>query len=420
MSFPSVFNTLPQHETLWRLIWMRTIALACELAGVIAASLWLGVKLPVAALLTIMLLLAAFNGWTWWRMQQPRPVGDIGFFLQLLVDVLALSALLYFSGGATNPFVSFYLPALAVGAAILPWRFALSLAVFSLACYSVMMFSYVPLHMMDHNMAVDYHLIGMWANFVLSAGLIAWFVGRSSHALRERDAQLASAREQQLQNERMLALGTQAASIAHEMGTPLSTIALIAGDLKNEARQNASLAAHAEDIATIETQIALCKTSLDRMGRTSDAMHPAALVPVTEWLKDFIEKWRLRCPSTRLKLSIEESSARMSSAQDLGHILLTLLDNAARAADRTDTAIQLSLHFENHEVILQVEDQGPGISPDLLKRLGYERVTSSSGGQGLGLMLAFATAHRISAQIALSSSPGKGTTATIRIPIHAA
>ena len=418
MQPPSIFRALPQHETLWRLIWMRTIALACELAGVATATLWLDVHLPVTALLTVMLLLAAFNGWTWWRMQRPQPVGEIAFFFQVCIDVIALSALLYFSGGATNPFVSFYLPALAVGAAILPWRFALFLALLSLACYSVMMFSYVPLHVMDHSMAVNYHLIGMWANFVLSAGLIAWFVGRSSLALRERDAQLALAREQQAQNERILALGTQAASVAHEMGTPLSTIALIAGDLKSEVQQNASLSAYVEDIATIETQIALCKTSLDRLGRTNDVLPAAKPVPAAEWLKDFIEKWRLRCPATRVKLSVEENNAQIADPQNLGHILLTLLDNAAHAAVGMGDSIDISLVFEPHAAVIRIEDRGPGISPELLNRLGYERVTSTSGGQGLGLMLAFATARRMGAHIALSPDHDGGTTATVTLPLH--
>jgi two-component system, sensor histidine kinase RegB len=423
MLFPSLFKVLPQHETLWRLIWMRAIALTCQLTGVVAATLWLEVHFAVAPVLTVMLLLAAFNGWTWWRMQQPQPVGDLALFLQLFIDVAALSALLYLSGGATNPFVSFYLPALAVGASILPWRFALALAAFSLASYSVMMSTYVPLHVMNHDMAVNYHLIGMWANFALSAGLITWFVARMSRALRVRDAQLALAREQHLQNERMIALGTQAASAAHELGTPLSTIAVIAGDLKHEIAQNASLAMYGEDIATIETQIALCKASLDRMGTTAGAVPPVAPVTATAWLKQFIETWRLRCPATRLTLSFSASDAQIANAQDLGQILLTLLDNAAYAAyaaGGTNTPVSLSLRFEHRSAIVQIKDRGPGISPALLKRLGYEQVDSSSGGQGLGLMLAFATARQVGARIALSSRQGEGTTATVTAPIHEA
>jgi two-component system, sensor histidine kinase RegB len=422
MQLPAIFRPLPQHEALGRLIWMRAIALSFEALGVAAAVLWLEVHLPVQPVLIVMALLGAFNMWSWWRMQKPEPIGDAGLFFQLFIDIAALSALLYLMGGATNPFVSLYLPALAVAAAILPWRLALILAIVSLAAYSAMMSHYIPLHVMDHEMAMSYHLVGMWINFALSAGLITWFVGRRSRLLREKDAQLALAREQHLKNEQMIALGTQAASAAHEMGTPLSTIALIAGDLKHDSARNAELAAYREDIATIETQIALCKASLDRMGGAAggEAAPPDAPVALENWLAQFIEKWRVRCPATQLKLASAANDARIRNAPDLGQILLILLDNAAHAASRTDTPVSVALSVATNAAVIRVEDQGPGISTELLKRLGSEQVASASGGQGIGLMLAFATARQIGARMTLSSEPGAGTTATVTIPLHEA
>ncbi|UTY57250.1 ATP-binding protein [Massilia sp. erpn] len=416
MQLPAIFRSLPQHEALGRLVWMRAIALSFETCGVLAAALWLDVFLPIEAALVVMALLASFNMWSWWRMQNPRPVGEIGLFYQLLVDVLALSALLYLTGGATNPFVSLYLPALAVAAAILPLALALVLAIAALAAYSAMITHYVPLHVMDHHMAMNYHLVGMWINFALSAGLITWFVGRRSRTLRERDAQLALAREQHLKSAQMIALGTQAASAAHEMGTPLSTIALIADDLKHDFAQDANFAAYRADIATIETQIALCKASLQRLG----AAAPGTVVPVADWLAQFIEKWRLRCPATKLKLALPPSEARIGNAQDLAQILLILLDNAAFAASRADTELAITLSVAGANAWIRIEDHGPGIARELLKRLGGEQVKSTSGGQGIGLMLAFATASQIGGRIDLTSTPGTGTTATVTIPLHEA
>lgn len=401
---------------------MRLIAVSVEAFGVVVAAAWLEVHLPVEPVFFVLGLLTAFNTWTWWRMQRPEPVGNAGLFVQLFVDIAALSVLLYLTGGATNPFVSFYLPALAVAAAILPWGYALLLAVFSLAAYSAMMSNYVPLHVMDHDMAMSYHLVGMWANFALSAGLITWFVGRRSRTLREMDAQLALAREQHLKNEQMIALGTQAASAAHEMGTPLSTIALIAGDLKHDFAQQAELSMYREDIATIEQQIALCKASLERMTVTANkaAVSPGAPVALTAWLTQFIETWRLRCPAIQLKLSAPASTARIRNEHDLGRILLILLDNAAHAASVTNTGIGVLLAVEGNAAAIRVEDQGPGIAPELLRRLGAEQVKSASGGQGLGLMLAFATASQMDASVKLSSRPGTGTTATVTVPLHEA
>lgn len=421
MQCPAIFRPLPQHEALGRLIWMRAIALSFEALGVAAATWRLEVHLPLQPVLAVMALLAAFNMWSWWRMQQPEPVGDAGLFCQLLIDIAALSALLYLTGGATNPFVSLYLPALAVAAAILPWRFALVLALIALIAYSAMMSTYMPLHVMDHDLAMSYHLVGMWINFALSAGLITWFVGRRSRLLREKDAQLALAREQHLKNEQMIALGTQAASAAHEMGTPLSTIALIAGDLKHDFTRKAELAAYRQDIGTIETQIALCKASLDRMG--GEAAAPDNPVSLEDWLAQFIEQWRVRYPATRLTLGSAANDARdapIRCASDLGRILLIVLDNAAFAAARADTPVSVVLSVAADTAVIRVEDQGPGVSTELLKRLGSEQVASASGGQGIGLMLAFATARQIGARITLSSEPGAGMTATVTIPLHEA
>lgn len=419
MQFPLILKPLPQHEALGRLVWMRTIALFFEALGVAVAAWRLEVSLPLAPVLAVMALLGAFNLGTWRRMQRPEPVGDGGLFFQLFIDIAALSAMLYLTGGATNPFVSLYLPALAVAAAILPWRLALVLAMCSLAAYSLMMSRYVPLHVTDHDMAMNYHLVGMWINFALSAGLITWFVGRRSRMLREKDAQLALARERHLKNEQMIALGTQAASTAHEIGTPLSTIALIAGDLKHDFAQHAALAAYRDDIATIEMQIALCKASLERMGDAAGgAVRTQDSVGVAGWLAQFVEKWRVRCPGTRLKLFAGASEARIRHARDLGQILLILIDNAAHAASATNTPVGVHLDVQSDCAVIRVEDKGPGIAPELLNRLGSEQVESACGGLGIGLMLAFASARQIGARITLSSVPGAGTMATVTLPLH--
>jgi len=271
----------------------------------------------------------------------------------------------------------------------------------------------------DPDQAVTYHLTGMWANFALSAGLITWFVARMSGALRERDAQLALARQQHAQSERISALGMLAANAAHEMGTPLSTIAVIAGDLRHEAKHNAMLHTYSEDLATIEGQIALCKASIERMGLRGsvEPEAPAAPLALCKWLENFIEQWRLRYPATRLELVLPPGNACIRDAHTIGQILLILLDNAAQASAHADTPIRLSLTVQESSAVIEIKDEGQGIATDLLKRLGYEPVRSTSGGQGIGLMLAFASARQFGAGIELASQPGKGTMATLTMPL---
>jgi two-component system, sensor histidine kinase RegB len=418
MIFPTIFRVLPQHEALRTLVLMRLVALVGQVLVVALAQFWLGISLPLPPLFAAIAFLAAFNLWTWRRLQRPQPASETELFIQLLTDVATLSALLYFSGGATNPFVSFYLPALAVAAAILPWLHACVLAMVSVGCYSLMTSMYVPLAVMNAERAVTYHLAGMWANFAVSAGLITWFVARMSTALRERDRQLALAREQHLQSERLVALGAQAASAAHQMGTPLSTVALLAGELLHEAGTDAALAVYRDDLATIEAQIALCKAALDQMGKKAKEGTAAAATSVAagDWLAGFVQEWRLRHPEVQLQLSLPGATARIGETPAVAQILQILLDNAVQASTGAAAAVALSLTEEPDAVILRVTDHGAGIAPDLLKRLGYEPVASTSGGQGIGLLLAFASARQIGATLSLSACLPAGTCATLRLP----
>ncbi|WP_211443197.1 ATP-binding protein [Collimonas humicola] len=423
MDLPPIFSTLPQHQILSRLIWMRWIAIVAQLLVIAAVHLTLDVGLSAGALKSlfgVIALLGIFNLLSWWRMRHARPAGDSELFMQLLIDVSSLSLLLYFSGGATNPFVSFYLPALAVAAAILPWRLAFVLALYAFASYSLLTYVYQPLHIHDSSRGMAYHLAGMWVNFAVSAALITWFVTRISANLRQREAQLAQARERQLQGERMVALGAQAAGAAHEMGTPLATIALIAGELRNESRQSPALLAYGADLALIEQQIAVCKHALERMRVDADPRAASGPHGLKEWLGKFIDAWRLRHPAVKLSLSLPEQDGMSNDIQVLGQILLTLLDNAARAAAASDGRVQVTLTMAAAGALIRVQDDGAGIDADLLPRLGYQPVASSADGKGIGLLLAFESARQIGAGIRLSSPPagaGRGTVADFTLAL---
>jgi two-component system, sensor histidine kinase RegB len=423
MDLPLIFSILPQHQILSRLIWMRWVAIVAQLLVIAGVHFTLDVGLSAGALKSLFCVIAflcAFNLLSWWRMRYARPAADSELFVQLLTDISCLSLLLYFSGGATNPFVSFYLPALAVAAAILPWRQAFMLALYAFASYSLLTYVYQPLHIHDSSRGMAYHLAGMWVNFAVSAALITWFVTRISGNLRQREAQLAQARERQLQGDRLVALGAQAASAAHEMGTPLSTIAVIAGELRNDARQSPALAAYAADLAVIEQQIAVCKKALDRMRVEADPQAVAGPRAIKEWLSKFIDGWRLRYPAINLSLSLPEQDGMSNKVQVLGQILLTLLDNAARAVTPNGGQVQVTLLLAAASAVIRVQDNGDGIDADLLLRLGYQPVASNADGKGIGLMLAFESARQLGAEIKLTSTaagPGSGTIAEITVAL---
>ena len=195
-----------------RLIALRNIALAGQLLAVWIAVTSLHIMLPLRPLIAVIAGMAAVNLLTWWRVHRPWPVREIEFFAHLALDVAEFTALLYFSGGSTNPFVILYLLPLALTAVALPAAYAWAMAAVTVGCYTLLMFFYIPLphgHV-GHESDFSLHVIGMWLGFLLSATLIAWFAVRMGETRRSRDRLLAQMREDELRNERILALGTLA------------------------------------------------------------------------------------------------------------------------------------------------------------------------------------------------------------------
>ena len=268
--------TAPSSSNLRRILVLRGFVIGGLVLAGLAAIQLLELPLPLPPLLSVIGLLTLVNLLTWWRLRQPWPVADGEFFAQLLVDVLAITVLLYYAGGSTNPLVSYYLVPLVIAAITLPAAYTWSMAALTAACYTLLMFNYYPLMPRDGNFstAIYMHLTGMWLTFVLSAFLIAFFVVRMANAVKARDQALAGAREETLRNERIVALGTLAAGAAHELGTPLATMAVVTTELQQEYAGEPALV---EDLRLLRQQVDNCKHILSDMlaaagqGRAEDA-----------------------------------------------------------------------------------------------------------------------------------------------------
>ena len=203
------------HRHLRGLILLRSISIAgqCIVLALVYQLLdmqlaWLPIFITIFSQVIINLI-------SWWRLRVDQPVSNSELFAQLCIDVLALSILLYFSGGSTNPFISLYLLSLVIAAATLTRSYTWLMAAITTACYSVLMKFYVPLPMaggmhehMHHAMQTDdifsIHVVGMWMGFVISAIVVAYFVVKMAQAVRERDETLARVREETLRNERIV------------------------------------------------------------------------------------------------------------------------------------------------------------------------------------------------------------------------
>ncbi|WP_338925974.1 HAMP domain-containing histidine kinase [Mycetohabitans endofungorum] len=405
----------PGRVNLGHMFWLRCLAIIGQLVTIAVVQIAYGVHLPLTAMLIVIALEVIFNILTWIRVAQAKPETHIELMGQLWVDLGALSALLFLSGGTTNPFVSLYLPSLAIAAAVLPWRLAAWLAAFAVACYWLLGFDSVPLNMDNPANLFDYYRAGMWVNFMVSVGLISWFVSRMSSALRKGDAALGEAQERLLRDERVVALGAQAASVAHEIGTPLSTIAMVAEELRDLSQTDQALAPYQADFDLLEQQLALCRSALARL-RTRAAL-PTGQQPVGSWLDAFIEQWRLRHPHVSFsRIGTAPADVLVADTVAVGQILTILLDNAARASRESVT---LEAARDGDMLVFDIRDRGPGIAPERRAKLGQAPVESTQGGHGVGLYLAFTTAARLGGSIELTELPQPTTTGTralLRLP----
>lgn len=394
--------------------------LACLAGLTLAAPAWLAVDLPQGPIFIILGLLAVANLVAYHeRRQRQHDDAPDTLFRHLLLDIAGLSALLFFSGGVTNPLISLLLPPLAIAALTLPGRRVALLGLIAVTAYGTLLFAYLPLRLADPGRATWLHLVGMWATFALSALLLAWLIVRMTGQLRARDAALAAAREQALRDERVLAMGTLAAGAAHELGTPLATMALIAGELARDVRLPAELG---EDVAVLRQQLAACKEIVTGLSRRAAAERLERLTGIAaqaadRWLQALRERWQARQPKALSTLRIESPGTAPTLVPDprLEQALLNLLDNAARAGGE-HSPVEIGLSWTVDRLRIAILDAGPGFAPALLARPGLDPQPPHAAGSGVGLLLTRAAIEQLGGHLELSNPEQGGAQAVIDLP----
>jgi two-component system, sensor histidine kinase RegB len=440
----STVSSLAALTNLRRLLRLRLVMTVVLGAAAAIAMLYYDVVLPMHTVVGAMLLMLLLNGMTWWRLRHPMPVSDIELLIQLLLDMGVLSVLFYKAGGYTNPFVWMYLLPLTVAAVSLPSRFVWLVASLAIACYSSLMFWYQPLptsmpammqgmdmhmmHMHASQSGFSVHLIGMWAGFVVSASVIAIFVERMARSLREYDRLMAEAREQALESERMLALGAMAAGAAHELGTPLATMAVVTEELRQTHAGNAELT---ESFELLRKEIMRCKGILSSLSGSAGELRAEAGLsrPLDAFLQETLTRWQDMRPAIPLKLDQQGSRPAPQILVDraLSQAICNLLDNAG---DASPDGISVQAGWGADWLDLQIIDNGPGLNSLAQARLGEPGFTTKStvnlesaidkesvGGLGLGVFLAKSVIERLGGRLQFSNRDQGGTLTRVSLPL---
>ncbi len=404
------------HANIRRLVGARWIALAIMAGLAILVPGALEIPLPRPPLLVIISIVAAVNGIVQWRLRHARSATDGELFTQLLIDITALGALVFFSGGATNPLVSLLLLPVAIAALTLPGRCVAAIGAIAIATYSALMVYYLPLPMIDASRATRLHLLGMWLTFAVSTLLIAGFVVRMTRLIRQRDAELAAAREQALRDERIMAIGTLAAGAAHELGTPLGTMALLAGELARDPHLPETVR---EDVALLRQQIGVCKEIITGLSRRAGAerLENSAPMAADRWLDGLRQRWHALRPKTesRLELTTPPPAPAMAADPRLEQAVLNLLNNAANASA---SPVDVRLGWPAGQLIIEIHDRGPGFPADVLKQGGQSAFPPHAQGSGIGLLLTRSAVEQIGGRLLLLNPPGGGALARLELPLR--
>jgi two-component system sensor histidine kinase RegB len=394
------------RETSARLITARWVLLAIEVVMVFVLARFLAVGLPLTAMLVVLALHGMLNLIAIWRFRQGRGGQPLEAMAYLLADAEAIAALVYYTGGYANPFISLLLVPLILCAVTLPARYAWAMTAWVALLYSLLARYYQSLALsVNERAAIDLHLAGMWLNFLLTAALVAAFVTRLAGALRQREADLARAREQALRDEQLFALGMQAAAAAHDLATPLSSLRVALNELSKEYAGDDELA---PGIAAMSGQAERMKGVLDRLAAAAGGARSSRALerPLDAWLVEIFDHWQLMRPGARasLHLSGDLPGPMVREEATVVSVFSTLLNNAADAS-RDDLSAEAEWNEERLQ--LRVLDRGADDG----------ETADKVGGWGVGLLLAQAALERLHGTLALTPRPGGGMVAQVEIPL---
>jgi two-component system, sensor histidine kinase RegB len=392
------------------------VALAAARFGLSTSLAWSFV--PLAMVLASNLLLARLRS-----AEERAP--DVAVGAMFVLDTVCLTVMLGLTGGPSNPFSLLYLVQITLSAVVLQKFWTWALGALSTLCFGALFFwrvSFAPLegHHADN---ASPHLIGMWAAFVIAAALIAFFTGKVSEALRQREHEVLKLQQWIARNERLASLATLAAGAAHELGTPLATIAVVARELEVYAARIENAQAVEEDARLIRSEIERCRLILQQM--SADGGEPVG--EATRWttaeqlardaMAQFTDEQR-----TRIVVEIEPADASMEvPAQAVARSIGALVRNALDASDGA-AKVTLRVGSSGGMAEFAVIDRGKGMPTEVLQRVSEPFFTTKEPGKGMGLgaFLVRTTAERLGGGLTYQSVPGKGTTARITLPLTSA
>lgn len=400
-----------------QLILLRWIAVAGQLITILIVSRGLGLPLPLAPMLTVVALIASFNIISHWAVRR-RPIGNLTLFAALCFDVGSLSLLLFFTGGATNPFAALFLLQVVLGALLLEAWSAWVLVGLAGLCFTLLAFHYRPLDFAGYpSPAVDHLiLLAQGICIMLIAMLLVFFIGRVGRILRARDAHVAELQRRAAQEDGIVRMGLLASSAAHELGTPLASLDVILGDWRRIPKL-ADDPVLADEIAEMQQAVARCKAIVTDVLQAAGEPRGQAPEAVASriFLQEIADEWRAAHPSEPLFLDLQVDDEAIVADLSLRQAIWNLLENAREASPM---AVGLAARREDDHLRIEVTDRGEGFSPGALARFGELRQSAKGPGHGVGLFLTANIVRKLGGRLEAANRVGApGAIVTLILPI---
>ncbi len=398
------------HRVLARLGWLR---LSIALVWLLFIS-WLsvsGFKMLAGAWAMLMAYLPLL-GVTLWQIMRGS-TSERALAIHLAIETQLLTGLLYFTGGATNPFISYFLVLMMVAAYSLPMRYAIAFAIVIVIDYSALSQWYQPLmastaHGLGSHTLFDWHLAGMWLTFVISTVIMVVFLPVLVRDRQVQQQQIQQLREQQLKNEQLIGIATLAAGTAHEMGTPLMTLHM----LLEELAQTPNETLNPKDLQLLQSQVNTCRNSLQQLAHAGRQAQQSGLHSASAWLKLLLHRWRLSQPNALWEDLGCDTDAIIAASPLLDQALLNLLNNATEAGN---LPIQLRTHVRNGFWSLDIIQPDPQAAQHIQEDALFS--TMKDQGMGLGLYLSNASVEQFGGKIHLHPLHTGGSFCLLQLPV---
>ncbi|QDU91281.1 Sensor histidine kinase RegB [Pirellulimonas nuda] len=411
---------------------LRWVAAIGQL-GTISVVTLLGVRLPIVPLLSLVavtvLTNTAFACWRRGAARRPTPprAWHVVMGGLMLLDLAVLTAMLWLTGGTTNPFVVFYFVNLALAAVLLPWQWSWVLCGGAVLAFSLLSWWHqsiealrepgrlAPLSAPESTWLAA---IGAIVAFGVSAGVIVNFATRLTGQLEQSEQARRDAEQRRARSEKLEALGTLAAGAAHELASPLSTIAVVARELELELQARGASEEVRHDAKLIRDELVRCRAILDRM--SIDSGQAAGEAPTEITVAELAAGVVSGLPGAPVEVEIAAGSGGVCLTLPViavGQALRALAQNGLDASG--GKPVGLAMTTDARTLTIEVQDHGPGIDRDVLRRIGEPFFTTKDPGKGMGLgvFLARSVIERLGGSIDYQSAPGEGARAVVRLPI---